>query len=141
MFPTRTNLGLGSIVDDLFSRSLSEMVGNDMMISRPSVNIKEHDNAFAIEVAAPGLEKSDFDIQVNDNNITISAQKEEKNEEKSEKFTRREFNFSKFSRSFALPENVDTDNISAQYGDGVLLINIPKMEKEDIEHVKRIEIS
>lgn len=140
MFPTRSHSGLGSIVDDLFNRSLSDMVGHDMVISRPSVNIMEQEDKFTIEVAAPGLEKSDFDLQVNENNITISAQKELKNEEKGEKFTRREFNFSSFSRTFSLPEHVDADNISAKYDNGVLMIDIPKLEREKIENVKRIEI-
>lgn len=99
------------------------------MNSVPSVNIVENPYDFKLSLAVPGMAKEDFKIDVEDDMITISAQKEENKEEKDERFTRREFNFASFSRSFTMPENVMQDAIEASYVDGVLQLVLPKKEE------------
>lgn len=95
----------------------------------PSVNIVENPSDFKVSLAVPGMAKEDFKIDVEEDMITISAQKEENKEEVDEKFTRREYNFSSFSRSFTMPENVKQDAIEASYVDGVLQLVLPKKEE------------
>ena len=92
----------------------------------PAVNVNERDKEFEIEVAAPGMKKSDFKITTENGMLTVSSEQEEKKEEKDKDFIRREFNFSSFMRSFNLPENSVEDKIAAHYTDGVLKIIIPK---------------
>lgn len=138
--PAHPSRRFGNMVDDLFGRSLSEFLGNDWIMSRPSVNVSETDNSFKIELAAPGLEKNDFEIKMEKDQIVISAKKENKTEEAGEKFTRREFNFNSFSRSFTVPENVDTESISASYENGILQLTLPKVNKTNTEEVKKILI-
>lgn len=92
----------------------------------PAVNVNEKDKEFEIEVAAPGMKKSDFHISHEDSTLTISSEKQEEEEEKGKDFMRREFNYSSFSRSFRLPENAMEDKIAAQYTDGILRVTIPK---------------
>ncbi|RYY99955.1 MAG: Hsp20/alpha crystallin family protein [Chitinophagaceae bacterium] len=107
----------------------------------PAVNVSENKDRFQVALAAPGLQKEDFHIDVDDNQLTISAEKEERRNETEERFTRREYSFSSFSRSFRLPANVQADKIEAQYQNGVLTIALPK-KKADAKAVgsKRIEV-
>lgn len=95
----------------------------------PRVNISEDKTGYNLSVAAPGLLKKDFKIDVNGNMLTISAQKEESKEDKEQTYTRKEYNYSSFSRSFTLPEEVQMDKISATYDGGILKLNLPKTEK------------
>ncbi len=107
----------------------------------PSVNIKEDKDAFHVEVAAPGFNKSDFNITLDDGLLTISSEKEVKNEVKDdEKITRQEFSYQSFSRSFTLPELVEEDKISAKYDKGILSITIPKKEEAKPKPAKKIKI-
>lgn len=115
--------------DEFFNRSLSDFVGADFAISTPSVNIIENDYDYRVEVAAPGLEKKDFTVEVDKDHLIISASKEDKNEEVEGKFTRNEFNFSSFTRRFYLPDTVEADSIEAKYKDGILTLVIPKKEE------------
>ena len=105
----------------------------------------ESDDNFKIEVAAPGLEKKDFNLSVEKEQLFIESSKEEskevKEEVKEEKFTRREFNYTSFKRSFHLPENVDVNKIGAKYENGVLNITLPKVEKAKVEDKHTIKIS
>jgi HSP20 family protein len=94
----------------------------------PAVNVKETDKAYEINLAAPGLEKNDFKIDLNGNMITISAEKEKTEEEKEDGFTRKEYNFNSFSRSFTLPEDTVADKIDANYVNGELRLSLPKKE-------------
>lgn len=91
----------------------------------PAVNITEHKNEYIVSLAAPGLKKEDFKIDVDGNMLTVSSVKEENKEEKDEKFTRKEYNYSSFSRSFNLPEEINQEKIDAKYADGVLNITLP----------------
>jgi HSP20 family protein len=95
----------------------------------PAVNITENKDDFKVSLAAPGMKKSDFNIDVQGNILTISAEMEEKKEEKEENYTRKEYNFSSFSRSFTLPDEVNKEKIEATYVDGVLNLSLPKKEE------------
>jgi len=107
----------------------------------PSVNIKDHADAFTVEVAAPGFDKSDFKIELNRNLLTVSTEKEIKNETKEgEVFTKREFSYQSFSRSFTLPQIADGDKIEANYDKGILTMQIPKREEAKPKPARTIEI-
>jgi HSP20 family protein len=95
----------------------------------PAVNIKDNRDDFIVSMAAPGMRKDDFRIDVEGNMLTISCEKEEKKEEKETKFTRKEYNYSSFSRSFTLPDEVNREKIDARYEDGVLKLSLPKKEE------------
>lgn len=108
----------------------------------PSVNIKENTDAFEVEVAAPGFCKDDFRIELNHDVLTISSEKKVENESKdNQKFTRREFSYQSFSRSFTLPNIADSDRIEAKYDNGILQVSIPKKEKTAISVSRQIAIS
>ena len=109
--------------------------------SFPAVNVIEIEDAFKIELAAPGLKKEDFKVNVHENTLTISTEKKEEKTENVEKYTRKEFNFSTFKRSFALPKNVDGEKIVAIYNDGVLGLELPKKEQEKPKEPRLIEIA
>jgi HSP20 family protein len=106
----------------------------------PAVNIIEADNDFRIEVAVPGLTRNDFNIEVEDDVLTISSVEKETQEEKLPNYTRREFNFSSFKRSFQLPETIDQDQIQASHKEGVLSITLVKKEEEVQNAPKQIEV-
>lgn len=106
----------------------------------PDANIIENEDNFQIELAAPGLQRKDFNVEVADGNVSISAEKEEEKEENRKNFRRREFSFSSFNRSFALPDNVVADEIDAKYTDGVLRVTIPKKEIKAAQPAKQIKV-
>ena len=105
----------------------------------PAVNVKENDEGFDLELALPGIDKEDIKLEVKENLLTISSEKETNNEVKEEKYVRREFGFAAFKRLFTIPKNVNRDKIEANYKDGILNVNLPKHEKEIIT-AKHIEI-
>lgn len=108
----------------------------------PPVNISEDENQFNLHIAAPGMKKEDFKIELNGDSLTISAENEIKKEEVGEKFTRKEFGFTSFKRSFVLPENsVSIVAINASYENGVLSLTLPKKEEAKPQPAKLIEIS
>jgi HSP20 family protein len=115
--------------------------GNGWNTRLPATNITEGDKAYYLEIAAPGLQKDDFNLSVDNQQLTISCQREEKSESKEEQYTRREFNYSSFTRSFVLPESVNSDRIKASYKDGVLKIEIPKKEATIKTPRKQISVS
>ena len=133
---------LPGIVDDFFGRDmLSDFFDNYQTgICIPAVNIIEGKDEFRIEVAAPGLDKKDFTIDVKNNVLFISSEKREEDEKKEEKIMRREFSYSSFKRSFSLPDSVDSDKISASHKDGVLSIMIPKREEAKEKLPRQIRI-
>jgi len=107
----------------------------------PSVNIKEDQDKFTVEVAAPGFEKSDFKLELNHNSLTISSEKKVENETKEgEVFTKREFSYQSFTRSFTLPQIADGDRIEANYDNGILTVAIPKKEEAKPKPSRVIEI-
>ena len=121
-----------SVFDDFF-KPWNEWFDNGGLRGRtmnvPAVNITEHKNEYQVSLAAPGLKKDDFKIDVNGNMLTISSEKEENKEEKDKRFTRKEYSYSSFSRSFTLPEEINKEKIEAKYEDGVLKISVPRKEE------------
>lgn len=129
----------GDVLSNLFEDRFFEPLKNASIKRTPSVNIFENDEDFRIQLAIPGMSKSDFNIDIKENTLAISAEKTEDNIDKSANYTVREFNYSNFNRVFTLPKNVNKDGISAKYTEGILEISIPKvMEEKSIN--KRIEI-
>lgn len=108
--------------------------------SLPAVNIKETDRDFVIEVAVPGLNKNDFNVTAENGVLTISSEKEEEKESKEKDFTRKEFSYSAFSRSFTLPENAQEEDIKATYQDGILKLNVAKKNVGQAKPRKAIEV-
>lgn len=97
-------------------------------LSVPAVNVTEDKNQYTVSLAAPGLKKDDFKIELDGNLLTISSEKEEEKEESKEKYTRREYSYTSFSRSFTLPDDVRQEGIEAVYEDGVLKIRLARKE-------------
>jgi HSP20 family protein len=123
-----------SVLRNLFQQGVSKPVN-----TLPAVNVKESDAAYELEIAAPGLSKEDFKIDVEGQTLTISAEKETKKEESKDAYTRKEFNYSSFKRSFNLPERtVESDKITAKYANGILLLNLPKIAP--VNNNKRISV-
>ncbi|MEZ4994509.1 MAG: Hsp20/alpha crystallin family protein [Saprospiraceae bacterium] len=110
--------------DNVFADDFLRMRKNWM----PAVNIKDEKKNFEIEVAAPGLKKEDFKIRVENGMLFISAEREDTREETEAAYTRKEFSYHSFERSFALPENADPESISARYNDGILKLTVKKMK-------------
>ena len=106
----------------------------------PEVNIRETEKDFRMEMAVPGMQKKDFLINVENNVLTISSEKQEESTEKKENYTRREFSFNSFSRSFNLPDNCLVDKIDARYENGLLMITLPKKEVTPAKLAKEIKI-
>ena len=127
-----------------FSNLFDEFFGKDMeynascSTTMPSVNIIESNEAFTIQVAAPGLEKKDFNVSVDGNKLTISSEKELEGLKDGEKFRKKQFSFSKFKRTFSIPEVLEGDKINAEYNSGILNVTIPKKEpvKKEIKQIK-----
>jgi HSP20 family protein len=138
----RRKTELPSLVDEFFGRDLfSSFLDYETGISMPAVNIVEGKDDFRIEVAAPGLDKKDFQIDVQNNMLMISSEKQMEEEKKEEKFMRREFSYSSFRRSFSLPQSADTEKITASHRDGVLNIIIPKREEAREKPARKISIN
>lgn len=110
------------------------------MLTVPAVNISETHDEYTVSLAAPGMKKEDFDINLEGNVLTIRCEKETKSEEKESKYTRKEYNYSSFSRSFTLPEVVTKERIQATYADGLLNVTLPKKEEAKRVTSKSIEI-
>jgi HSP20 family protein len=141
---TGNGAGLPAVFDDFF-KPWNEWfdVGTGVFnrtLNIPAVNIKESKDDFKLSFAVPGMKKDDFHIGIEGNMLTISSEKEEHHEEKEDRFTRKEYNYSTFSRSFSLPEYVQKDNIQATYTDGILQINLPKKEEVRKSLVKNIVV-
>ena len=142
---------MSSFLDDFFDSSMERFFGNQLgsggsrssgRSSSPAINIRETEEAYQLEVAAPGLKKEHFNVDIEDNTLIISAEQQEESEDKQDNYHRREFSYSSFRRSFSLPDNVDDEAISAKYEDGLLCVELPKQTPEQEEAKKRkIDIS
>ena len=104
--------------------------------SVPAVNIREDEKMYTLELAVPGIDKKDLKIDVNEDVLSISSESKHESEESKNGFKRKEFSYSSFSRSFYIPENVNSDKIEANYRDGVLYVSLPK-QKEDKGNISR----
>jgi HSP20 family protein len=121
-----------SYFEDFLNKPLLDLFDSGFpsrTMNLPAVNITERKDDYLIAMAAPGLKKEDFKIDVEGNMLTISSEKEEENEEKEERYTRKEYSYSSFERSFTLPDEVNKDKIDAHYQDGVLELVLPKKEE------------
>lgn len=119
--------------DDFFDSSAS--------INQPAVNVVESEKNYRLDLAVPGYQKEDFNVDVDGNLLTLSAQSKKEEKEEKENYTRREFSFSSFKRTFTLPENVDAQQIKATYQNGILEINLPKIEEKKKESKTKISIN
>lgn len=117
------------LVNEFFGRDISQFAGHDdVRRTLPSVNILEREQDFELRMLVPGSSKQDLKLNVEKDILTISAEKKVEDRKENERFTRREFAHTAFSRSFRLPETVNAEAIKADYADGVLSVSIPKME-------------
>lgn len=147
----RTNYPMmSSFLDDFFGTDFADWRSQNYSPTNttlPKVNIKEDENGFVVEMAAPGFKKGDFNIQLDQNLLTISSEKQEEQKEAdgkekdSTRYTRREFAYQAFTRSFTLPESAAGDKISASYEDGILRISIPKKEEAKPQPPRSIKIA
>ncbi|MEL4455254.1 Hsp20/alpha crystallin family protein [Lutimonas vermicola] len=130
-------------LDDIFNRDLPSVFMSNFNtgITLPKVNIKETADAFMVEMAVPGFKKSDFHLDLDNQVLSISTEIKDENESQEENYTRREFGYSSFRRTFSLPESVNDDKIHANYKDGILSILLPKKEEARQKPVRTIKIS
>ena len=124
-----------SLVDKFFNESLARTGGSAFI---PKVDIVENTDSFEIQLAAPGLTKEDFKIELNDNYLTVSGERKFSNEKKERTFHSIETQYGSFSRSFSLPENVNAGNINATYTNGILELTIPKDEKKALKQTIKV---
>jgi len=117
-------------VNNVFDNLFNDSFISDRLVTRiPAVNITESVEGFTIELAAPGLQKNDFKINIDKNILSIAVEKQEEKVHEGKVYSKKEFNYSSFARSFTLPETIDYSNITANYKDGVLEIAIGKKEE------------
>ncbi|MCK9448058.1 MAG: Hsp20/alpha crystallin family protein [Bacteroidales bacterium] len=121
---------------NIFYRNRSE--GSGMV---PAANIRETENSFILDLAVPGMKKEDFKINLDNNVLTVSTEQTEEQEETNERFTRREFYYSNFCRSFTLPKTINLDQIKADYTNGILHVDLPKREEAKVAINREIAIS
>ena len=105
------------------------------------MNIVENDDDYVIEIAAPGLEKKDFNVNLENDSLTISSEMENKSEDSNERYTRKEFMYKSFKRSFTLPETVSSDKIKASHKNGILFVSIPKKAEARVKPARQIDVS
>ena len=135
---------LPSMFDRFFEGDLFDWSNRNFSLTNttlPSVNIKENSDEFKVEVAAPGFEKGDFKLELDHDVMTISSEKQIENETKEdERYSKREFSYQSFTRSFTLPHSADSERIDATYDNGILFVSIPKKEESKPKPSRMIEI-
>ncbi len=134
MFITKYNPSLVQIFDNIFENHLSEHQYHKSSSFLPSVDVIETEKIYEIQAAIPGIKKEDFKIEIDKKLLTLSGERKLEKEENTKLYKSIETKYGKFTRNFTLPENVDTDNIEANYDNGILTITIPK---SDIVHTKK----
>ena len=135
----RSNNWIPAVFNDLFYNDLMPKAN----CTAPAINVKESDKSYIVELAAPGMNKQDFNVHINDEgNLVVKMEhKEEHNEEdKNVRYLRREFSYSKYEQTLILPDDVDKNNISAKVEHGVMTVALPKIKKEEQRVQRRIEI-
>lgn len=119
---------------DVFDSIINDSFLNERFLNKvPAVNIAETENEFHIELAVPGLKKEDFKISLDKNVLSVSAEKKTENVDETKKYSKREYSYNSFVRSFTLPETADQSKIEAEYTDGVLKLNVAKKEEAKIQ--------
>lgn len=148
----KTNGGMPSLFSDWLNPA---MLTSDFMdfdseasfsalrlgINVPSANVTETSKEYLVDLAAPGLERKDFKVEVSNHILTISSEKSEEKKEEKKGYTRKEFSYNSFSRTFTLPDNVKENSIDARYQDGILKVIIPKKEVTISKPVREIAVS
>jgi HSP20 family protein len=127
-------------INDVFESIFNDTFLNDRMVTRvPAVNISESENNYHVELAAPGLKKEDFKLNLERNQLTISVETSSNQQDNQKNYNKREYSYSSFVRSFTLPESADDSKIDASYTDGILHIDIAKREEAKLVR-RQIEI-
>ncbi len=130
------------VFNELFNNFFDGMLNSNPVTSKvPAVNISETDDNFKLELAAPGFKKDDFKVRIDNDILNISAEQKTEKKESNERFTRKEFAFESFSRSFTLPELVDAEKVSASYENGVMTLVVPKREEAKPKPAREIKIA
>src|ERR1700754_3061873 len=129
-FNNKANNTLMPGFNDVFESIFNDTFFNDRMITRvPAVNISESGNSYHVELAAPGLKKEDFKLNLERNQLTISVEQQSEQNDSQKSYNKREYSYSSFVRSFTLPDSADHSQIDASYTDGILRIDIAKREE------------
>lgn len=140
---TRRSETTPTLFDDFF-KPLNEWLGNSgffgPVMNIPAINITEEKNDYRVSMAVPGLKKEDLKIDVSGNILTISSEKETNQEDNDKKFTRKEYNYSSFSRSLTLPDEINKEKIEAKYEDGLLKIVLPRKQEAITAATKQIAV-
>jgi len=123
-----------------FSDTLERLWPDEEVNWMPAVNIRERAEDFVIDLAVPGMNKKDFNVEVDNGVLTVSGERKEENLEENEKLTRREFHYGSFKRTFSLPDSANPDKVSATYRDGILSLTIAKREESKLKPKKQISI-
>ncbi len=136
---TRKNVMFPSLMNEFFT---PDWLGGseNSAATLPAVNIKENEMGYLLELAIPGKNRNDFNVEVDKDVLTISMETKTENEKTDEKYTRKEFSYTSFKRSFTLPETVDSEKIKASYKDGILSFDLPKKEEALPKPKRMIEI-
>lgn len=140
MLPMITKRTFSPFLSNIFDDDFFPVV-NSRTSSMPAVNIKEDEKNFTLELAVPGIDKKDLKIDINEDVLTISSESKNENETEKDGYRRKEFSYTSFCRSFYIPENVNRDKIAASYKDGILSVDLPKMEEEKNKITRQVKIS
>ena len=135
----RSNSWIPSVFNDLFDTDFMPRVNS----TAPAINVKESDKAYTVELAAPGMKKEDFNVHINDEGnlvVKMESKQEHKDEDKSTRYLRREFSYSKYEQTLILPDDVKKDAISARVENGVLTVELPKVVEEKVKVSRQIDI-
>lgn len=127
-------------IDRMLSTPLDEYLGLTRVMNVPAVNVSENEKEYIVSLAAPGMDRKDFHVETAEDMLTISAEKEER-EERNGRYNRREYNYSSWSRSFSLPEDCNAEKIDAEYKSGELRITIPKTATKKPKNTHSIPVA
>ena len=141
MYPTfaKRSQWLPEVFNDLFDTDFMPKVN----ATAPAINVKENDKEYIVELAAPGMKKEDFDVNINHEgnlNIKMERKQEQKEEDKKSRYLRREFSYTKYEQTLILPEDVDKEKIAARVNDGVLTVELPMIVKEEVKVARQITV-
>ncbi|MDN3690152.1 Hsp20/alpha crystallin family protein [Cyclobacterium jeungdonense] len=125
---------------DLFNFDLDLMPAR-LGITIPTANISENASEYKLELAAPGLQRKDFNLEIDNHTLIISVEQEEEKEKEEDGYSKKEYSFNSFSRNFFLPENVKEDGIQAKYENGILKVTIPKVKETPLKPVQKIKVT